>query len=153
MDGILEGLSIALSYHPGKTNVVVTLSRKSHADLASLMCREWKMMSELGEFDLEMAEEDGSAVLFTLNAQPALVRRVIESQLDDDEVRFLLDDVLSEVRLEGWKVGVDQGLRFQDRLFVPPNCRDEVLKEFHHSKFAVHRGGTKMYQDLKRQYW
>ena len=46
-------------------------------------------------------------------------------------------------------MGADQGLRFQDHLFVPPNCRDEVLKEFHQSKFAVYPGGTKMYQDLK----
>ena len=28
-----------------------------------------------------------------------------------------------------------------------------MLKEHHGSSFAVHPGGTKMYQDLKRQYW
>ena len=38
-------------------------------------------------------------------------------------------------------------------MFVPENCRDQVLKEFHNSNFAVHPGGTKMYQDLKRHYW
>ena len=81
------------------------------------------------------------------------MRKVIEAQLEDDEVRFLLDDVLSETGLEGWKVCVDQGLRYQDRLFVPECCREEVLKEFHNSNFAVHPGGTKMYQDLKRHYW
>ena len=30
--------------------------------------------------------------------------------------------------------------------------KDEILKEHHGSSFAVHPGGTKMYQDLKRQY-
>ena len=88
-----------------------------------------------------------------MSAQPALVRKVIEAQLDDPEVRFILDDVLCDAGLEGWKVCSDQGLRYQDRLFVPPNCRDDVLREFHSSSFAVHPGGTKMYQDLKRQYW
>ena len=151
---LLEDYDFDLQYHPGKANVVAdALSRKGHAGLASLMCREWEMMDELGEFDLELAEEDDGAVLFTLNAQPALVKKVTNAQLSDEEVRFILDDVLSEGGLKGWKMGVDQGLRFQDRMFVPPNCRDEVLKEFHHSKFVVHPGGTKMYQDLKRHYW
>ena len=33
------------------------------------------------------------------------------------------------------------------------NLREEILKEFHCSRFAVHPGGTKMYQDLRRQYY
>ena len=54
-----------------------------------------------------MAEKDGSVVFFTLNAQTALVKQLIEVQFDYDEVRFLIDDVLSEVGLKGWKVGAD----------------------------------------------
>ena len=30
---------------------------------------------------------------------------------------------------------------------------EEILREFHCSRFAVHPGGTKMYQDLHRQYY
>ena len=30
---------------------------------------------------------------------------------------------------------------------------EEILKEFHCSQFTVHPGGTKMYQDLHRQYY
>ena len=33
------------------------------------------------------------------------------------------------------------------------NFREKILKEFHCSRFAVHPGGTKMYQDLRRQYY
>ena len=33
------------------------------------------------------------------------------------------------------------------------NLRDEIPREFHYSRFAVHSGGTKMYQDLRRQYY
>ena len=33
------------------------------------------------------------------------------------------------------------------------DLRDEILMEFHCSRFAVHLGGTKMYQDLRRQYY
>ena len=33
------------------------------------------------------------------------------------------------------------------------NLREKMLREFHCSRFAVHPGGTKMYHDLRRQYY
>ena len=33
------------------------------------------------------------------------------------------------------------------------DLREEILREFHCSRFAVHPGGTKMYHDLRRQYY
>ena len=33
------------------------------------------------------------------------------------------------------------------------DLREEILREFHYSRFAVHPGGTMMYQDLRRQYY
>ena len=33
------------------------------------------------------------------------------------------------------------------------DLREEILREFHCSRIAVHPGGTKMYQDLRRQYY
>ena len=30
------------------------------------------------------------------------------------------------------------------------NWRDEILREFHCSRFVVHPDGTKIYQDLRR---
>ena len=32
-------------------------------------------------------------------------------------------------------------------------CRHEVMAESHGSRFMVHLGGDKMYQDMRRQYW
>ena len=42
------------------------------------------------------------------------------------------------------------------RMVVVPHSidlREEILREFHCSLFTVHPGGTKMYQDLHRQYY
>ena len=33
------------------------------------------------------------------------------------------------------------------------DLREEILREFHCSRFAVHTSGTKMCQDLRRQYY
>ena len=54
-----------------------------------------------------------------------------------------------------WTIHVDDSLRYRGRVVVPQltDLREEILREFHCSRFSVHPGGTKMYQDLCRQYY
>ena len=33
------------------------------------------------------------------------------------------------------------------------DLREEILREFYYSRFAMHPCGTKMYRDLRRQYY
>ena len=50
----------------------------------------------------------------------------------------------------------DRGvLWFQDRLVVPKNLelRKKILDEAHLSKYAIHPGSSKMYQDLRTRFW
>ena len=56
---------------------------------------------------------------------------------------------------EGWTVHADGSLRYRGRVVVPQltDLREDILREFHCSRFSVHPGGTKMYQDLRRQYY
>ena len=65
------------------------------------------------------------------------------------------DRVQSGTGDEGWTVHIDGSLRYRGWVVVPQSTdlRDEILKEFHCSRFSVHLGGTKMYQDLRRQYY
>ena len=46
-------------------------------------------------------------------------------------------------------------LRFKDRLVVPKDreLRNQILDEAHSSKLSIHPGSSKMYQDLKTQFW
>ena len=63
--------------------------------------------------------------------------------------------VQSGIGDEGWTIHVDGSLRYRGRVVVPQliDWRDEILREFHCSRFAVPPGGMKMYQDLRRQYY
>ena len=56
---------------------------------------------------------------------------------------------------EGWAIHMDNSLRYRERVVVPQltDLREEILREFHCSRFTVHLGGTKMYDDLRRQYY
>jgi hypothetical protein len=52
---------------------------------------------------------------------------------------------------------VDDGgvLWFEDHLVVPKDneLRKKVFDEAHTSKYSIHPGNTKMYHDLKVQFW
>ena len=88
-------------------------------------------------------------------ATPSLLRRVIESQWQDAEIVSIRDRVQVGTGDEGWTVHADGSLRYTGRVVVPQltNLREEILREFHCSRFFVHPGGTKMYRDLRRQYY
>ena len=90
--------------------VADALSIKSYAELAALMCREWHMLGDLAGVEVDTEEIASGAFLFNIFAEPTLVRKVIDAQLSDDKLRFILDEVLSEIGLEGWRVGSDQRL-------------------------------------------
>ena len=76
----LEDYNFDLQYHSGKANVVAdALSQKPHSTLASIAVQEWKMLQQLGEFDVHLAEIVTHATLFTLVAQPTLLSRVLKA--------------------------------------------------------------------------
>ena len=108
----------------------------------------------MGQFGLQYSEQ-AHGTLGSLVATPSLLSRVIESQGQDAEIVSIRDWVQSGIGDEGWTVQADDTLRYRERVVVPQltDLRKEILKEFHCSQFVMHPGGTKMYQNLRRQYY
>ncbi|XP_058089229.1 uncharacterized protein LOC131236111 [Magnolia sinica] len=90
----------------------------------------------------------------SLSIQPSLVSRVIEAQQVDPTIINHRKEMTDEGSSE-WQVGVDGRLRYKGRLHVPEDAelRQEILTDAHWSKFTFYPGSTKMYHDVKRQYW
>ena len=88
-------------------------------------------------------------------ATSSLLSRVIESQWQDAEIVSIRDRVQLGTCDEGWTTHTDDSFRYRGRVVVPQSTdlREEILMEFHCSRFVVHPGGTKMYQDLRLQYY
>ena len=65
------------------------------------------------------------------------------------------DQVQADTGDKGWAIHTDGSLQYRGWIVVPQlaKLRDEILREFHYSHFAVHPDGTKMYHDLRRQYF
>ena len=151
----LEDYDFTLHYHPGKANVVAdALSRKSQGVLASIASREWRMLEIVGQFRLQY-DEQAQGTLGSMMATPSLLSRVIESQVQDAELVSIRGRVQLGTADEGWAIHTDGSLRYRGRVVVPQSTdlREEILREFHCSRFAVYPGGTKMYHDLRLQYY
>ena len=77
-----------------------------------------------------------------------------ESQKLDENLVKLTREVQNGEKLDFTltKYGV---LLYQNILCVPNDekLRRKILKEAHTSSYAMHPGGTKMYQTIKENYW
>ena len=151
----LKDYDFTLHYHLGKENVVVdALNRKSRGALASIASREWRMLETVGQFGLQYSEQ-AQGTLWSLVATLSLLIKVIKSQGQDVEIVSIRDRVQSSTGDEDWTIHADGSLRYRRRVVVPQltDLRKKIPREFHCSRFTVHSGGTKMYQDLRRQYY
>ena len=85
----------------------------------------------------------------------SLLSRVIESQGQDTKIFSIRDRVQTGIGDEGWTIHMDGSLRYRRRVVVPQltYMREEILREFHYSRFVVHPSGKKMYHDLRHQYY
>ena len=145
-----------LQYHPGKANVVAdALSRKSHGLMACLALDSWKNSVAIGDYNLEYYEDQYRACAYNVIAVPSTVLQVKQSQWQDEELQQIWNQIQRGEHLDGWQLSADGFLLFKGRLVVAadPVLRGAILHEAHRSRFAIHPGSTKMYHDLKRQYY
>ncbi|KAJ9555712.1 hypothetical protein OSB04_010326 [Centaurea solstitialis] len=131
-------------YHPGKANVVAdALSRKTAH--TSLRISHLKMAMTTSFLDLvRRAQEEASQ-----NANIPGVR--VSSELSSanqnkERVRGQLPLMVRDSR------GL---LTRHARVWVPHagDARQTLLEEAHKSRFSIHPGATKMYRDLRTDYW
>ena len=117
-------------YHPGKDNVVAdALSRRSESAPIRDICMRLTVMTP---------------VLDTIRGAQ------VEAARPENRKREQVVGQVSEF------VTDSRGLMtFQGRIWVPfvGGTRTILMEEAHRSKFSIHLGATKMYLDLKKEYW
>ena len=84
------------------------------------------------------------------NLQPDLIGKIKSSQKDDPELVAIMDKVRKGDKSD-FVLMDDDTLKFKNRLCIPHvgGLRRELLQDFHNSRFTVHPGGTKMYNNMK----
>ena len=129
--------------------------RKYGSKLATLRCACWRDMCDLSEFDF-VRDRHGHGFIGNIRVQSSLKERILEAQLASDWIKKCIDEVTHGVTTTGeWSMDADSGLRLHGRLVVPEsdNLKKEIMDEAHRTRYSVHPGETKMYKDLKRQFW
>jgi hypothetical protein len=88
-----------------------------------------------------------------LKLESILLQRIIDAQRTDKGMKHIHE------KIEADKANCfrkdDQGIIwFNDHIVVPKDAevRQQILDEAHLSRYSIHPGSTKMYQDLKQHY-
>ena len=141
----MKDYDFSLNYHPGKANIVAdALSRKRLMSLQ--LHQKWKMLTDLTECNPEI--KDLQSFMAQLTIQPTIIEEVIKAQQHDSKIQEMLGK--SEISQD-----TEGTIRFKGRICVPNNTelKKKLMTEAHKSKYSIHPGATKMYQDMKRSFW
>ncbi|GJY94626.1 putative reverse transcriptase domain-containing protein [Tanacetum coccineum] len=133
---LLSDYDCDIRYHPGKANVVAdALSRKER----SKPLRVRALVMTIG---LNLPKQ-------ILEAQTEALK---PENLTAEDVGGMLRQDLTKERL---KPRADGTLCLNNRSWLPcyGDLRTLVMHESHKSKYSIHPGSDKMYQDLKQLYW
>ena len=113
-----------------------------------------ELQMELIQEGLEVWFGRQQGCMNTLEVHPTLSDQIKEKQSED----VMLIKISGEVQVgkaPGFVIQDDGSLWFQNRICVPAidELRKTILKEAHSSAYSIHPGASKMYKDLRRNFW
>jgi hypothetical protein len=150
---LIKDYDLEVYYHPGKANVVAdALSRKAHCHCLSIATFSDTLCNQMRRLNFEIISQ-GSLNL--LSIESTLQDKIIMSQLHDKGIKILKTRLSQgEAKYKCFHIDHQGVLWFNNRIVVPKDrqLRKQILDEAHLSKFSIHPGSTKMYQDLRQHF-
>jgi hypothetical protein len=151
---LIKDYDLEVHYHPGKANMVAdALSRKVHCSCLSVETFSETLCREMRKLNLEIIPR-GS--LNHIAVEATLKDSIIMAQQYDEGVKIIKQMLAQgEEMYKCFRVDHKGILWFNGRIVVPKDhqLRKQILDEAHLSKFSMHPGSTKMYQDLRQNFW
>jgi hypothetical protein len=151
---LIKDYDLEVHYHPGKANVVAdALSRKAHCNHLELEPVSDPLCEELRRLILELVPQGN---LYALTAESNLYDKIVIAQRNDEDIQTIKQKLAEEdPEYTCFQKDHQDVIWFGKRLVVPvdPEIKKIILDEAHMSKFSIHPGSTKMYQDLKQNIW
>jgi hypothetical protein len=151
---LIKDYDLEVHYHPGKANVVAdALSRKVHCNHLELEPVSEPLCEEMRRLNLEVVQPGN---LYALAAESNLYDRIVTAQRNDGDLQIIKHKLAEgDPKYTCFQKDHQDVIWFGKRLVVPvnPEIKKIILDEAHKSKFSIHPGSTKIYQDLKQNFW
>jgi hypothetical protein len=144
---LIKDYGLEIHYHIGKANVVVdALSCKTFCHCLTVRAPDTTICHEMEKLNLGIVQQ---GILKNVKLESVLLQRIIDAQRTDKGMKYIHD------KMEADKANCfrkdNQGIIWiKDRIVVPKavEVRQQILDEAHLSRYSIHPGSTKMYQDL-----
>jgi hypothetical protein len=145
---LIKDYELEVHYHSGKANVVAdALSRKGH-------CNYLPVVRSMGEECSTRVLPDLS--LFNITLTPTLRGEIIDAQKNDAGMAHIERRIQEgDPKVACFRKDAEGTLWLKDRLVVLKKeaLKKKILDEAHTSRYSIHPGSTKMYHDLRQQFW
>jgi hypothetical protein len=145
---LIKDYELEVHYHPGKANIFAgALSHKAH-------CNYLPTIRLTGEETSTRVLPNLS--LFNITLTPTLKAEIIATQKDDEVIGHIKRRMREgDPKVACFREGVEGTLWFKKRLVVPKKeaLKKKILDKAHTSRYSINPGSTKMYHDLRHQFW
>jgi hypothetical protein len=135
-------------YHPGKANIVVdALGLTAHYNYMP---------------DVPLTGEESSIrvlpglSLYNITLTPLLREEIIAAEKNDDGMEHIRRRMQEgDPKVNCFHEDAEETLWFKDRPVVPKGeaLKKKILDEAHTSRYSIHPESTKMYHNLRQQFW
>ncbi|XP_058769057.1 uncharacterized protein LOC131642912 [Vicia villosa] len=144
----LKDFDFELKYHPGKANKVADALSRKEFRVAELMMLEHGLLEKFQNLNLQFEWTPNGVLISNLSIQNELRERIRISQGYDEQLQ-------ASGGMPDFVRAPDGVILFKQRMCIPNDSELKrlILDEAHKSRFSIHPGSTKMYQDLRKDFW
>jgi hypothetical protein len=148
---LIKDYDLEVHYHPGKANVVTdALSCKPHYNCLTARLFDSTICQEIEKLNIEIVSQ---RTLANIIVESTLQSQIVAAQKENKGIAHIREKVITR-KASCFHIDDNVVLWFKNRLVVPkvPELRQQILDEAHLSRFSIHLGSNKMYQDLKHRF-